>query len=70
MNERVMGIITIIVIGFMTLCFTVLIDKGMEDDGMGQGKLSDDSDMRIYVPHRRGSGRSDNGHDKRMGDKE
>ena len=43
---------------------TLLVEWFLDDDRHDNKQYDDDSDMHIYVPHRSGNRRGNNGHDK------
>lgn len=54
-------------IGAPIVGLTLILSWVMDDDRFDKGQRDNDSDMRIYIPHRRRDRRGNNRHDQQEG---
>lgn len=64
MEIKIFKVLIILGICVSVVFLTLLVEWFLDDDRRDKGQHDDDSDMHIYVPHRSGNRRGNNGHDK------
>ena len=60
-------LIALLFIGAPIVGLTLILSWVMDNDRFYKGQCDNDSDIRIYIPHRRGDRRGNNGHDQQEG---
>lgn len=62
--DRLFNLIVITGLCGTVVAFTLFVEWYLDDDKLSKEQHDDDSDMHIYVPHRSGNRRGNNGQNK------